>query len=714
MTDEVGVDENLAGLKGDERIVQEAKERFERCRKWESTTRERALDDLKFVCADPDNGWQWPEDMLSSRDLNEQVSLTLNKTRVHCLQIENEARKNKPSVNIRPTGSGATYEASQVFEGIVRHIEYISRAQNAYMTAQRFNVRTGIGYWRVVTDYLGPETFDQEIFIRRIKDPTTVYLDPDINEEDGSDARFGFVYDDMPKDEYRRKYPRFLDVASSAALGDSIETGWIGEDHVRVCEYFRVIEDTDWLIQAIDPQTGEIVRGRKSKLPPEVWEALDATMDKKTREINQNKIEWFSIAGEKIIDRRDWPGIYIPIVRVVGEETIVEKQLDRKGHVRPMKDAQRQLNYWASTTTEAIVTQPIQPWLLDPESIEEHESVWNTANRKRHAYLPWKKYDDQGRELPTPERVQPPILPEALIEGQKMAEADLMMVTGQYQAQMGENENARSGKAISERQAQGDNATYHFNDGLATAIRFTGKILVDLIPKIYDTKRIIKIMAEDMSEEEIQIDPQAKQAYIQQEAALGSNIKAIFNPNVGTYDVEADIGPDYATRRQEAWNALTQLMASNKELVLVAGDLAMKAADFPMADVMAERLKRMVPPQALGEAPPPQIQEQIATLTKQNQTLQNLVTKLTQKIAEDAIKIRSQAEQKDIDAHKALSERIDTLANAVPQLGIDNLKAPASQVIHDMSGISIDQEVIAANAPQLQTVDTGGNAEMAQ
>jgi hypothetical protein len=146
MSDEVGIDENLAGLKGDELIVQEAKERFKRCREWESTTRERSLDDLKFVCADPDNGWQWPEDLLSSRDLNEQVSLTLNKVRIHCLQIENEARKNKPSVNIRPTGNGATYEASQVFEGIVRHIEYISRAQNAYMTAERFCVRTGIGY----------------------------------------------------------------------------------------------------------------------------------------------------------------------------------------------------------------------------------------------------------------------------------------------------------------------------------------------------------------------------------------------------------------------------------------------------------------------------------------------------------------------------------------------------------------------------------------
>jgi Txe/YoeB family toxin of Txe-Axe toxin-antitoxin module len=703
MSDTVGIDEETAGLTGDVLIVTEAKTRFKRCVEWEYTPRERAVADLKFVNGDPDNGWQWPDELLSSRDLQAKVSLTLNKTRVHCLQIENEARKNKPSVKIRPTGNGATYEASQVFEGIVRHIEYISRAQNAYMTASRFQIRTGIGYVRLVTDYVGPDTFDQEIFIRRVKDPTTVYLDPDINEEDGSDARFGFVYDDMPKDEFRNKYPKFTDVAASSALGDGIDSGWIGEDHVRVCEYFRRTEKTDTLIQAIDPATGEIVRGRKSKLPPDVWKALDSSLDKKTRDIVENKVEWFTIAGSKIIDRRDWLGEYIPIARVVGEETIVEKKLDRKGHVRPMKDAQRQYNFWASATTESVAMQPIQPWLIDPQSIEELESVWATANTKKHAYLPWKKWDDEGRELPAPVRVAPPMIPEALIKGMQIAETQLMMVSGQYQAQMGENENAKSGRAIQERQAQGDNATYHFNDGMATMIRFVGKMLIDLIPKVYDTKRVVKILAEDNSEEEVEVDPQAKQAYFKKQGQDTRNVQAIFNPNVGTYEVEADIGPDYATRRQEAYNALTQLMASNKDLLLWAGDLLMKVCDFPMADELAERLRRMVPPQALGEAPPAQIQEQMQHLSQQNQSLQNLVTELTKKIAEDAIKIKSHAEQKDIDVMDAESRRITAVSNAIPEVGKDDARliAVIQKTLHEMQGSDPGADVVAANAPEL-------------
>jgi portal protein len=704
--DTVGTDEETSTLTGDLKIIAEAKQRFKRCQDFEAVTRERSADDLRFVLADPDNGWQWPSEAWSSRQNDQdKVTLTLNKTRVHCLQIENEALKNKPSVNIRPTGGGATYDAAQVYEGTVRHIEYISGAQGAYKTAFRFMVRTGIGYCRIVTDYIGPDTFDQDLFIRRVKDPTTVYLDPDINEEDGLDANFGFVFDDMPKEEYRIKHPRHLDVSSSSSLGEGLETGWLSENHVRVCEYFRKEMREDTLIQAINPETGEEVRGRKSKLPPEVWEALDASMDKKTRTIEVPVIKWFTIAGSKIIDRRDWIGAYVPIARCVGEETIVDKELDRKGHVRPMKDAQRQLNYWASATTESIATQPLQPWLLDPLSIEEYQSVWKSANTRKHAYLPYKSIDDQGKPFAKPERVQPPIVPSALIEGRKMAETDLMMVTGQYQAQLGENENAKSGKAISERQAQGDNATYHFNDGLASMIRAIGKMLVDLIPKVYDTPRLIKILAEDDTEQEVQIDPNAKQAaVIHKDQETGAIQSVLFNPSVGTYDVEADMGPDYATRRQEAENAFTQLMAANKDLTLVIADIAVKNMDFPGADELAARLKRMVPPQALGTMPNPQLQAQIQQLTEQNTKLMSVVSELTKLNAENAIKLKGKDELRDIEAYTAGTRAYDAETKRI------QVEADARQKTHQTAAIAIDAAKAARGLMPQDDLDGVRNA----
>jgi hypothetical protein len=193
--------DDLAGLKSDEKIVKEAKKRFDRCVTWESDCRSRYKDDIKFVNGDADNGYQWPKGVMQVRQTDNSPALTINKTRQHCLQIVNDAKQNKPGVNIRPVGREATFEAAQVFEGIVRHIEYMSGAEQVYDTATTFQVQGGIGYWRVITDYADAGTIDQDIFLRRVKDPLSVYLDPDINELDGSDARFGFVFEDRPTED---------------------------------------------------------------------------------------------------------------------------------------------------------------------------------------------------------------------------------------------------------------------------------------------------------------------------------------------------------------------------------------------------------------------------------------------------------------------------------------------------------------------------------
>lgn len=346
----------------------------------------------------------------------------------------------------------------------------------------------------------------------------------------------------------------------------------------------------------------------------------------------------------------------------------------------------------------------MQPWTLDPQSIEGYEDIWKTANNRKHAFLPFKSKDDQGRDLQRPMREQPPIVPEALIKGRQMAETDLMMVTGQYQAQMGENENAKSGKAISERQAQGDNATYHFNDGFAGMVRAIGKMLVDLIPKVYDTERIVKILAEDDSEQEIHVDPNAKQAFDVKKSEEDGAIRAIFNPNVGTYDVEADMGPDFATRRQEAENAFTQLMAANKDLTLVIADIAVKNMDFPGADELAARLKRMVPPQALGTMPSPQLQQQIQELTKQNTHLMSVVSELTKLNAENAIKLKGKDELRDIDAYAAGTKAYEAETKRI------EVEAKARRETHDTARIAIDAAKAARGLMPQDDLDGVRNA----
>ncbi len=654
----------------DEKIVKEAMRRFAVCAEVENDCRIRFIEDIKFANGDADNLYQWDETTRNARGygtIDERPCLTINKVRQHNLNIINDAKQNKPSVKVKPVGNGATFEAAQVYEGICRHIEYISNAQAAYDTATTFQVQGGIGWIRVTTDYpdYNDQSFDQEIFIRRVKDPLTVYLDPDIREADGSDARFGFVFDDMAREVYRDKYPRHKDLATKSPL--DVSGDWVRDDQVRVAEYYRVVESDDKLVSFLDP-TGQRTSKNKSKMDEAAYKAAIDDPQTKERDILDRKVEWYLIAGDKIIERSTWAGRYIPLIRVVGEETNINGQLDRKGHTRAMKDPQRLANYWYSAATEHVALQSKTPYIGPMSAFENLDDYWNTANTVNHAWLPFNEYDDKGQKLSAPTRQPPPVMAEAYIKGLMLASQEIKEVSGQFEADFGEPSNEKSGVAIQQRQRQGDNATYHYIDNLALAIRFLGKQLIDLIPKIYDTQRIVKIMGEDGVEHEVNIDPQAQQAFQAQQVENQQVIQSIFNPAVGRYDVEADIGPAYATRRQEAFQAISQIIKESPELTSVIGDLLFKAADFPMADKIAERLKPK-------SGPTPQDQE----MQKQMQGMGELVQKLSGEVTRLKADKSIEEQQKDIDRYKAITERMKVL------LPLDPSPKDHHQMVHDLN-----------------------------
>jgi hypothetical protein len=706
-------------LSDDEKIIKEAKEDFKRCEDWESEFQPRFINDLKFANGDSDNNWQWDDVTRGNRNTAEKPSLTINKTRQHNLQIINDAKQNKPGVNIRPVGGEATYDAAQVFEGIVRHIEYQSNAETVYDRATVFQVQGGIGYWRVVTDYVSDDSFDQEIYLRPIKDMLAVYLDPDINEPDGSDARFGFVFEDVPKKVFEKDYPDHKDDVSGAPLGNAAADGWLSKDHVRVAEYYRRDQKSDKLCSFIVPEgyqeAGQQIIERLSKMTPDQKAIYELVKDDKentqTRDIVTDEITWYKIAGNKIIDRRNWLGKYVPIVRVIGEETIIEGKMDRKGHTRAMKDPNRMYNYWTSEATAQVAFQTQSPYIGAAEAIEGRETEWSDANVKTAAVLTYNHYTEDGNELPRPSREAPPQMASAYVQGMQICENQMMMASGQYQSQFGQNENATSGKAINERQRQGDNATYHFIDNLAVAIRFTGKILIDLVPKVYDTERVIRILAKDGKESQIKIQPDAPQGYQKtpppQDGGQDNTkqaVAAIFNPNVGRYEVESDVGPGYATRRQEGFNAMTQIASQNDKFMEIAGDIMWRSADFPMADEIAERWEKTIPPALRGEGPSPEVEQ----AKQQIQQLQDAIVALQKQLTDKDKEI-------NIKGYDATTKRLTAFGNSGPGVDPNSIQMNVRQVLMEMlTGGGPEQFDGAAEQGQPQQHEAAPQPDMGQ
>lgn len=662
---------NDTDLTEDDKIVDEAKKRFKRCQRHEAVARKRYIEDIKFANGDARNMYQWPDEARQGRTDDGKPCFTINKTRVHCLQIINDARQNKQAINIKPTGGDATYESAQIYQGLIRHIEYQSSAQNVYTTATRTQVEGGIGYWRVVTDYISDDSFDQEIFIRRIKNPLSVYLDPNCNEADRSDAEYGFVFDKMPIDEAEKKWPELKDHFPKTALGAANEDDWVDQDDCRVAEYFRRISEPDEMV-AVDLDGKRVIEHLSKLAASEEFQGMKpkfirqklAEAGAQFRKVVNKRVEWYKIAGDTIVERQvDYPGKYIPIVMLIGEETTIDGEMDRKGHTRALIDPQRNLNYWTSEGAAQVALQTKVPFVGPARAFEGHEEDWKNANRKNLAYLVYNDVEDDGTAIPDarPQRTEPPVLAAAYLQGMQFSEDQMRMVSGQYQASIGAPGNETSGVAIQQRQRQADNATYHYVDHLANAIRYTGRIIIDLIPKVYDTQRVVKIMAENGDITEALLDPKAGQAYIEGEKKENEEIRAIFNPNVGKYDVEADVGPAFATQRQEAFNAISEIIRNAPNLMMIVGDLLMKSADFPLADEMAQRLKKGIPPQFLDDGPNPQVQQ----LQQQAQTMQQLAHALTQKVAELQSELKAKQDKISVEAYRAETDRLNALEKAL-------------------------------------------------
>jgi hypothetical protein len=499
----------------------------------------------------------------------------------------------------------------------------------------------------------------------------------------------------MPPKEFERQYPEIdLQEVANTGTGLSETDDWYRDDNIRVAEYYRILEKKDELIHMEDEQ-GQVAEFKRSSIPEKYRKKFeDAGENIKTREIFNKNLEWYKIAGSKIIDRRKLKGKYIPLIRVVGIERVIEGRLERKGHVRALKDPQRMYNYNTSGQVEYGAMGTKTQWIVATDAVAGNETAWNNMNRDNAAYVTWKHKDEDGVEIPPPQRIEPPGTVPAFLDGMKIAAAEMELASGQQSQQQQNPAVERTPAAIDARERHGETATYHFIDNLAIAIRQTGRVIIDLIPHIYDTERVIQILGEDGSQTRVTVQPDSKKAYEVQEEH-DDVTKVLFNPKVGKYEVESDVGPAYASQRQEAWNAFVQITTGSPELINEIGDLMFQSADFPLADKIAERIKRKiraVTPWLLDDQPGPVI----AQLNKQIQSQAQQVSELLQKLAEKQIALKGKDEKRDIEASRAETDRLNTVGKVIKdfhEVGLAHreLDQQADQTLHDMHMDHIDQ-----------------------
>jgi hypothetical protein len=421
----------------------------------------------------------------------------------------------------------------------------------------------------------------------------------------------------------------------------------------------------------------------------------------RNRQVDRRQVKWIKTNGYEILEERDWAGKWIPVIRVVGNEFEVDGQLYLSGLVRNAKDAQRMYNYWVSQEAEMLALAPKAPFIGYGGQFEGYETNWKTANVNNWPYLEVNPdvTDGAGNPLPLPQRAEPPQAQMGLIQAKMGAADDIKSTTGQYDSSIGADSNERTGRAILARERQGDTSTYHFVDNLSRAIRYVTRQLVDLIPKIYDTQRVARIIGVDGEVGMVKINPMQPEPVRVLKDQNGLEIEKIYNPTIGVYDVMVTTGPGYMTKRQEALDAMQMLLQSNPDLWRVAGDLFIRNMDWPGAQEMAARFERVLDPavvQNTDESPEAQIMRaQMETMAKEMEATTGQIQALIQSYEMQKLAIDEQNSQ--IKAFDAETKRMQAFANSMTPEQIQD-------IVQGTIAAALDTgDLVAGNAPIRET-----------
>lgn len=670
-------------------LLSEAREAFEQAADAEERNRNDGLDDLKFSKLSE----QWPQDIAAQRAKDKRPCLTSNRMNQFIRQVVNDGRQNKPSINVHPVDSTADPETAQIMSGLIRNIEYISQAQNAYDTALDFAASMGWGYLRVALEYAHDDTFDKDLLIERVANPFTIYGDPFSTSIDGSDWNVAFITDLLTKEQFTDQYKGAEPVDWDDLGYSKLTPPWLDEDRVLTAEYWKRTETQDTLLLMSD---GSTMRRDVYEQNKDFIDALGVTVQQE-RPTRGYKVCQYIMTGAEVLEENDWAGKYIPLIPVYGDEVNIEGRRYFKSLIRDAKDEQRMFNYWRTTATELVALSPRAPWVGPEIAFQGEDShKWETANTENYATLAYK-----GQVAP----IRQPFdgTPIAAISEALSAADNMKAIMGIYDAALGARSNETSGKAINARKVESDVSNFHFIDNLSKSIARTGRILIDLIPHVYTPGRALRVLGVDGKSYTVQTGqqdqgtPQAPQPAQPQPgqqpqpavpgqspdnpqiAETGFNLERIYDLGLGKYDLTVDVGPSYQTQREAAADQMTQLTAANPQLAQIAGDIIVEAMDFPEASRLAARIRQYLPPppNGQGQGIPPELQQQIQAgqqqLAEQAQTIQELNAKLQAQQADKAIdagKLQIDARKAETDQFKAETDRalaLHTIAQPPPQ-----------------------------------------------
>lgn len=631
----------------DDEIIKQAEKRLGICRTAENDNFNDARSDLKFL-----KGEHWPEDSKRLRTIEKRPCLTINKHPSFLRQITNDQRQNRPSIHVHPVDDAADPKTAEILEGMIRHIEYASQADICYDTSVHSAAAVGFGYFRFVTDFESPDSFDQEIRFDRIRNVFSVHIDPSSKSPDGSDMKYCFVESSMTRKELRQEHPK-----SEAAI-----TGPTDDDdnkEVLILEYYYIDEVPDTLLKL---SNGEV--GFKSDLV-ELPEGVTVAQE---RPSFKRKVMWKKLAGfddkvpgkanpirneprlTDVLETTEIPCDFIPVFLVIGTELDIDGKVTYSGIIRDSKDSAMMYDFWMTSATEEVSMRPKTPYIGAEGQFAGHEEEWRQANVRTFSYLEYKPKTVNGVLAPPPQRQPMADVPQGVLQMAMHASDEIKAVTGIYDASLGARGNETSGLAINSRKKQGDLSNFHYIDNLSRTVRHAGKCLVNMIPRVYSGPRVVRIIGKDDKISHASINqPGPRQLSVDEQDTVQVVQQILNDVTVGKYDVIVQSGPSFSSLRDESRAAMMELSGNWPKLMDVAGDEVVKSMDWPGASKIADRIRKSIPPELVaeegqGQQLPPEVKQVMDQAANHIQELEQQLQEAQKGIQLELIKAQKEVE----------------------------------------------------------------------
>lgn len=574
---------------------------LEAMKRWEivedRTQRQLAIEEMRFAHVE---GGQWDEDARTKRA--NRPRFTINRIEPAIDQIVGNQRQNKTSIKIRPVSGGADEETAKIFNGLVRNIESVSKAANAYDSAFDEAIAGGFGGWRILTEFNDDDVFEQDILIKPIKSAaSSLYYGP-ADEYDKRDADYAFLITNFLPEEFKEKWP---DAVASGFTSNQLSNHpscikWFKKESIRVAEYWKKVPITKRLGKLSDGRVIDL--DEEEKVLDELKKESITVLDERT--VKSHKIVMYKVSGLEILEGPSaWAGKFIPLVPVFGKVHHIEDETFVKGIVRDAKDPQRIYNYETSQIIETSALTPKDPYWLTKAMAAGHEARLAAFSKKND---PFMFYNADPEHPGPPTRTGAPSVQQASLAMIQQASMDIEATTGIHAPALGRAPQLLSEKSVQSQAEKGDRGSFIYEDNFEKSKQYTGEICVDLIPRIYDTARTVRVLNIDGTSEQIEINKHLNQTI----EDIQTGEKVIVNDlTQGKYDVVTDTAPSFATKRQESAAQLIELSAANPLVAELGLDIIARNLDINDADELHDRIRKRMIQQGAVEPTEDEIEE---------------------------------------------------------------------------------------------------------